>query len=63
MVDDPANVIEEYGLNIENFIDIKGFKEGLIQTDGIGHTLNSYDGDYDTIEFNDETYYILQIEG
>jgi hypothetical protein len=63
LVDDPANVIEEYGLNIENFIDIKGFKEGLIQTDGIGHTLNSYDGDYDTIEFNDETYYILQIEG
>ena len=63
LVDDPANVIEEYGLNIENFIDIKGFKEGLIQTDGIGHTLNSYDGDYDTIEFNDETYYILQIDG
>jgi len=25
--------------------------------------LNSYDGDYDTIEFNDETYYILQIDG
>lgn len=63
LVDDPANVIEEYGLNIENFIDIKGFKEGLVETDGIGHTLNSYDGDYDTIEFNDETYYILQIDG
>jgi len=63
LVDDPANVIEEYGLNIENFIDIKGFKEGLIQTDGIGHTLNSYDGSDETIEFNDETYYILQIDG
>jgi len=63
LVDDPANVIEEYGLNIENYIDIKGFKEGLVETDGIGHTLNTYDGDYDTIEFNDETYYILQIEG
>ncbi len=63
LVDDPANVIEEYGLNIENFIDIKGFKEGLLQSDGIGHTLNSYDGSDETIEFNDETYYILQIEG
>jgi len=63
LVDDPANVIEVYGLNIENYIDIKGFKEGLVETDGIGHTLNSYDGDYDTIEFNDETYYILQIDG
>jgi hypothetical protein len=63
LVDDPATVIENYGLNIENYIDIKGFKEGLVETDGIGHTLNSYDGDYDTIEFNDETYYILQTEG
>jgi hypothetical protein len=62
LVDDPANVIEEYGLNIENFIDIKGFKEGLLQSDGIGHTLNSYDGSDETIEFNDETYYILQID-
>ena len=60
---DPVTVIENYGLNIENFIDIRGFKEGLVETDGIGHTLNSYDGDYDTIEFNDEEYYILQTEG
>ena len=63
LVDDPVTVIENYGLNIENFIDIRGFKEGLVETDGIGHTLNSYDGDYDTIEFNDEEYYILQTEG
>ena len=63
LVDDPVTVIENYGLNIENYIDIRGFKEGLVETDGIGHTLNSYDGDYDTIEFNDEEYYILQTEG
>ena len=63
LVDDPMSVIENYGLEIENYIDTRAFKEGLLQSDGIGHTLNSYDGDYDTIEFNDETYYILQIDG
>ena len=63
LVDDPMSVIENYGLEIENYIDTRGFKEGLLQSDGIGHTLNSYDGSDETIEFNDETYYILQIEG
>jgi len=63
LVDDPMSVIENYGLEIENYIDTRAFKEGLLQSDGIGHTLNTYDGEYDTIEFNDETYYILQIEG
>lgn len=63
LVDDPMSVIENYGLEIENYIDTQRFKEGLLQSDGIGHTLNSYDGSDETIEFNDETYYILQIEG
>jgi hypothetical protein len=63
LVDDPMTTIQNYGLEIENYIDTQGFKEGLLRSDGIGHTLNTYDGDYDTIEFNDETYYILQIEG
>jgi hypothetical protein len=63
LVDDPMTTIQNYGLEIENYIDTRGFKEGLLRSDGIGHTLNTYDGDYDTIEFNDETYYILQIEG
>jgi hypothetical protein len=63
LVDDPMSVIENYGLEIENYIDTRGFKEGLLQSDGIGHTLNTYDGRDETIEFNDETYYILQIEG
>jgi predicted nuclease with TOPRIM domain len=63
LVDDPMSVIENYGLEIENYIDTQGFKEGLLQSDGIGHTLNSYDGSDETIEFNDETYYILQIDG
>ena len=57
------SVIENYGLNLADFINLSEFRKDVIDSDGIGHTLNSYNGDDDTIEFNDETYYILQIEG
>ena len=57
------SVIENYGLNLADFINLSDFKKDVIDSDGIGHTLNSYDGTEDTIEFNDEEYYILQIEG
>lgn len=57
------SVIENYGLNLADFINLSEFKKDVIDSDGIGHTLNSYDGTEDTIEFNDEEYYILQIEG
>ena len=57
------SVIENYGLNLADFINLSDFKKDVIDSDGIGHTLNSYDGTEDTIEFDGETYYILQIEG
>ena len=57
------SVIENYGLNLADFINLSEFKKDVIDTDGIGHTLNYYDGTEDTIEFDGETYYILQIEG
>jgi hypothetical protein len=57
------SVIENYGLNLADFINLSDFKKDVIDSDGIGHTLNYYDGTEDTIEFNDEEYYILQIEG
>lgn len=57
------SVIENYGLNLADFINLSEFRKDVIDSDGIGHTLNSYDGTEDTIEFDGETYYILQIEG
>ena len=35
----------------------------IVDTDGLGHTLSNYDGNEDTIEFDEETYYIFQIDG
>jgi hypothetical protein len=57
---DPLAFIEEFGLKIDNFIDKDELAQGLLDTDGYG-VMNSYDGEYDTIEFNDETYYIMRV--
>ena len=57
------SVIENYGLNLADFINLSDFKKDVIDSDGIGHTLNYYNGEEDTIEFDGEGYYILQIEG
>ena len=57
------SVIENYGLNLADFINLSDFKKDVIDSDGIGQTLNYYDGTEDTIEFDGEEYYILQIDG
>lgn len=56
-------IIQNYGLTLSNFVNMRDLIEGMIKSDGYGHTLNNYDGSEDTIEFNDETYYIFQIDG
>jgi hypothetical protein len=58
--DRPLNYIREYGLNLEDFIDMDELIEGLVHIDGYG-SMNSYDGDYDTININRKTYYIMRI--
>lgn len=57
---DPLAFIEEFGLKIDDFIDKDELAQGLLDTDGYG-VMNSYDGEYDTIGFNDETYYIMRV--
>ena len=37
--------------------------KGIVEIDGYGQTINSYDGSEETVEFNNETYYIFQIDG
>ena len=56
----PIRYIREYGLNLKDFVDEDELAKGLAESDGYG-LMNSYDGDYDTIEFDDETYYIMRV--
>jgi hypothetical protein len=57
---DPARFIKNEGLDIKEYIDEDELAEGLVNDDGYG-ILNGYDGQYDTIYFNDERYYIMRI--
>ena len=62
LVSDPMETIKNYGLELSNFVDMGALIKDIVDTDGLGHTLNNYDGNEDTIEFDEETYYIFQID-
>lgn len=59
---DPEDFLNEMGLDYENFIDRDELIEGVIDTDGLGHTLNSYDGTIDEVYVNDILFYVMRID-
>ena len=60
---DPVAFLRDYGLEreIENFIDQESFIEDVINSDGRGHTIASYDGNEDEVEYEGTTYYIYRM--
>ena len=60
--DDPVGFLRDFGMeeSIKDFIDEDDFIEGVIESDGRGHTLSSYDGVENEILFDDEWYYIYR---
>jgi hypothetical protein len=58
---DPMEFLRTWGLDWENFIDREDFIDGVIEADGYGHTLNSYDGNMDEHEVQGTTYYVMRI--
>jgi hypothetical protein len=56
----PLRYIKDYGYNINDFINKNELAEGIVDSDGYG-IMNSYNGDYDTINLNGESYYIMRI--
>lgn len=59
---DPESFLDEWGLEYERFIDRREFIKGVIEQDGYGHTLNSYDGSADEIRVNDKWFYVMRID-
>ena len=57
---DPIGFLREFGLDLGEYIDKDALAQGLVDADGYG-VMNSYDGTYDTIDFNGETYYIMRV--
>ena len=62
LVSDPIDTIKNYGLDISNFIDEDAVAKQVVRDDGYGNVLNYYDGTEDSVEFEDDTYYIFELD-
>ena len=60
--DDPAGFLRDFGMeeSMKDFINEDDFIEAVVEADGRGHTLSSYDGNENEISFDDEWYYIYR---
>lgn len=61
-ISDPLGSLNNFGTNWEDFIDRDEFIEGVIDTDGYGHTLSSYDGNADEIDVQGTTFWVMRID-
>ena len=57
----PEDFIKDWGLDMDNFINKRDFIQGVIDADGYGHTLNSYDGNAEEIKVQDKWFYVMRI--
>ena len=57
---DPLDYLKNYGLDFKEYIDEDALAQGLVDSDGWG-IMNSYDGNYDSVDVAGETYYIMRI--
>jgi predicted nuclease with TOPRIM domain len=57
---DPLDYLKNLGLPIKEYIDEDELAQGLVNSDGWG-IMNSYDGNYDSIDVAGETYYIMRV--
>lgn len=62
---DPLGWLKDLGYDknsLKHYVDMDKVAEDIMRSDGIGG-MNSYDSDYDTTEFNGETYVVMQTNG
>ena len=59
---DPEWFMNDFGLDWEHYIDKDEFIQAVIDTDGYGHTINSYDGSADEIRIQDQLFYVMRID-
>jgi hypothetical protein len=59
---DVMSFMEDFGLNWDDYINKDDFIEGVIDADGYGHTLNSYDANADEIKVRDQWFYVMRLD-
>lgn len=58
---DPLGYLKEWGFTIKDYVDSDCVTESLSSNSDYGD-LNGYDGSYDTVDVDGETYYIMRTE-
>jgi len=59
---DPESFMDNFGLEWSEYVDKDDFINGVIDTDGYGPTINTYDGNADEIYVNDKLFYVMRID-
>ena len=59
---DIEGFMNDWGLEINNYIDRDAFIKAVVDEDGYGTTLNGYDGSADEINVEGETFYVMRID-
>jgi cell division protein FtsB len=59
---DPEWFMNEFGLDWSEYVDKDDFITAVIEADGYGHSMSSYDGDVDEIYVQDELFYVMRID-
>lgn len=58
---DVRQFMDEWGLEVADYIDKDGLIQDVIDTDGYGHVLNHWDGSVDEYNVEGTTYYVMRI--
>lgn len=59
---DMVQSMEEHGLSIDDYIDTDSLFESAIDSDGVGNSLSSYDGNDNEVDINGEWYHVFRVE-
>jgi hypothetical protein len=59
---DPEWFMNEFGLEWSEYVDKDDFITAVIQADGYGHSMSTYDGNTDEIYVQDELFYVMRID-
>jgi len=59
---DPMRFIDDFGLEISNYINKKKFIQEIINNDGYGEILNRYDGTADEIFLDGDLFFVMRID-
>ena len=57
---DPMQYLNDYGMDVKEYIDEDALAQGLVDSDGWG-VMNGYDGTYDSIDIGGESYYVMRV--